>query len=211
MDAKTNKARFSFFSFIPNLLIVGAFLVFMIWRSLLQPDVGVIPPILRSIFGSSPAWFQDPFWTRFALILVNIWLSYPYFYVITAGALRSIPEEIYAAAMVDGADAWKKFRYITFPLLLRILSPLLIASFTFNFNNFNLIYIFNQGNPPMPGTIVPMGYTDILISFVFKLAFVNSNVANYGLAAAITIVLFFFVALMVIVQVRSMKIFAEAS
>ncbi len=181
----------------------------LIWRSLLQPDVGVIPPILRSIIGSSPAWFQDPFWTRFALVLVNVWLSYPYFYVITAGALRSIPEEIYAAAVVDGADAWKKFRYITFPLLLRILTPLLIASFTFNFNNFNLIYIFNQGNPPMPGTIVPMGYTDILISFVFKLAFVNSNVANYGLAAAITIILFLFVSVMVIVQVRSTKIFAE--
>jgi len=62
----------------------------------------------------------------------------------------------------------------------------------------------------MPGTIVPMGYTDILISFVFKLAFVNANVANYGLAAAITIIVFVFVALMVVVQVRSTRIFAEA-
>ena len=89
--------------------------------------------------------------------MVNVWLSYPYFYVITAGALRAIPEEIYSAALVDGANEWQKFYYITLPLLLRILTPLLIASLTFNFNNFNVIYIFNFGLPSMAGTIVPMG------------------------------------------------------
>ena len=92
-------------------------------------------------------------WTRFALILVNVWLSYPYFYVISAGAIRSIPGEIYDAAIVDGASAWSKFSRITLPLLLRILMPLLIASFTFNFNNFNVIYIFNFGIPPMPAPL----------------------------------------------------------
>jgi ABC-type sugar transport system permease subunit len=80
--------------------------------------------------------------------------------------------------------------------------PLLIASFTFNFNNFNVIYIFNYGNPPMANTIVPMGHTDILISFVYRLAFVTSNVTNYGLAAAITVMLFLLVAGLVIFQMR---------
>ena len=168
----------------------------MIWRSILHPDMGFVAPILISIFGSSPAWFQNPFWTRFALVMVNVWLSYPYFYVITAGALRAIPEEIYSAAIVDGAGPWKKFYYITLPLLLKILTPLLVASLTFNFNNFNVIYIFNYGNPPMANTAVPMGHTDILISFVYRLAFVSSNVADYGLAAAITIMLFVLIAIL---------------
>lgn len=182
----------------------------LIWRSMLNPDLGFVAPILEAIFGTSPSWFQNPFWTRFALVMVNVWLSYPYFYVITAGALRSISEEIYGAAIVDGAGPWKKFYYITLPLILRILTPLLIASFTFNFNNFNVIYIFNYGNPPMPNTIVPMGHTDILISFVYRLAFITSNVTNYGLAAAITIMLFLFVSMMVLIQVRFTNIFKEA-
>jgi ABC-type sugar transport system permease subunit len=182
----------------------------LIWRSMLNPDLGFIAPMLESIFGTSPAWFQNPFWTRFALVMVNVWLSYPYFYVISAGALQSIPNEIYSAAIVDGAGPWEKFYYITLPLLLRILSPLLIASFTFNFNNFNVIYVFNLGNPPMPNTVVPMGHTDILISFVYRLAFITSNVTNYGLAAAITIMLFLFISLMVLIQVRYTNIFQGA-
>ena len=182
----------------------------LIWRSVLSPDLGFVALMLESIFGSSPAWFQDPFWTRFALIMVNVWLSYPYFYVISAGAIRSIPTEIYDAAIVDGADAWKKLYHITLPLLLRILMPLLIASFTFNFNNFNVIYLFNFGNPPMANTIVPMGHTDILISFVYRLAFITSNVTDYGLAAAITVVLFIIVSIMVIFQIRFTKLFREA-
>ncbi|MBN2305384.1 MAG: ABC transporter permease subunit [Anaerolineae bacterium] len=182
----------------------------LIWRNMLNPDLGFVAPALESIFGSSPAWFQDAAWTRIGLIMVNVWLSYPYFYVISAGAIRSIPHEIYDAAVVDGAGHWNKFYHITLPLLLRILMPLLIASFTFNFNNFNVIYIFNFGRPPMPDTIVPMGQTDILISFVYRLAFINTNVTNYGLAAAITVMLFFLISMMVVFQVRFTNLFREA-
>jgi ABC-type sugar transport system permease subunit len=181
----------------------------LIWRSMLNPDLGFVAPLLESIFGSSPAWFQNTFWTRVAVIMVNVWLSYPYFYVISAGAIRSIPAEVYDAAVVDGANAINKFRHITLPLLLRILMPLLIASFTFNFNNFNVIYIFNYGNPPMANTIVPMGHTDILISFVYRLSFVTSNVPNYGLAAAITVMLFILVSLIVILQMRFTNMLRE--
>jgi len=181
----------------------------LIWRSMLDPDVGFVAPMLESLFGSSPAWFQDEKWTRIGVIMVNVWLSYPYFYVISAGAIRSISHEIYDAAVVDGAGPWSKFQHITLPLLLRILMPLLIASFTFNFNNFNVIYIFNFGNPPMTDTIVPMGHTDILISFIYQLAFTSSNVTNFGLAAAITIMLFVLVSMMVLGQVRFTRLFRE--
>lgn len=183
----------------------------LIWRSMLNPDLGFVAPFLKSIFGSSPAWFQNTFWTRVALILVNVWLSFPYFFVIVSGAIRSIPTEIFDAAVVDGAKAWTKFVHITLPLLLRIVAPLLIASFTFNFNNFNVIYLFNFGLPAMANTAVPMGQTDILISLIYQLAFVVSNVANYGLAAAITVVLFLFIAFMVLLQVRYTAIFEKAN
>ncbi len=182
----------------------------LIWRAILNPDLGFLSKILESMFGTGPAWFLDPFWAKVALVLINVWLSYPYFFVITAGALRAIPEEINHAATVDGASAWQGLRYITLPLLLRILSPLLIASFTFNFNNFNLVYIFNFGNPPMANTIIPIGHTDILISFVYKLAFVTSGTTDYGLAASISIVLFLFIGLLTLLQVRFTGAFKES-
>lgn len=207
------------FDDLPGRLIIRALLIIpwpipvlisvLIWRYMLHPDLGFVAPMLEALFGSSPNWFQDAFWTRVGLVLVNVWLSYPYFYVITAGALRSISEEIYSAAVVDGANAWQKFYYITLPLLLRILTPLLIASLTFNFNNFNVIYIFNFGLPSMSGTIVPMGQSDILISFVYRLAFISSNVADYGLAASISVLLFLLIGSVVLLQTRFTNTFKE--
>jgi ABC-type sugar transport system permease subunit len=140
-------------------------------------------------------------WARVAVIFINVWLSYPYFYILSSGALQAIPDPLYDAAAVDGAGIFSRFRHITFPLLLGIVSPLLIASFSFNFNNFNIIYIFNQGRPPIANTPVPAGHTDILISFIFKMAFASPQ-PDYGLASAISIVLFFFVALITWLQFR---------
>jgi ABC-type sugar transport system permease subunit len=93
--------------------------------------------------------------------------------------------------------------------LLRILTPLLIASLTFNFNNFNVIYIFNFGLPSMSGTIVPMGQSDILISFIYRLAFISSNVADYGLAASISVILFLLIGSVVLLQTRFTNTFKE--
>jgi ABC-type sugar transport system permease subunit len=177
----------------------------LIWRSMLNPDLGTIGEFFEAVFGSSPQFFLDPKWTRIALIVVNIWLSYPYFYIVTSGALRAIPEELYDAAEVDGAGPWQRFRYITSPQLLAMVMPLLIASFSFNFNNFNLVYIFNNGDPPMAGTTIPIGHTDILISFIYKLAFGTSRTAEYGLGAAISVALFVVIGSITWFQIRATK------
>ena len=93
-------------------------------------------------------------------------------------------------------------------MLLRILGPLLIASFSFNFNNFTLVWGFNAGLPAMADTIVPMGHSDLLISFIYRLGFNTANAADYGFSAAITVMLFILVSLMVFFQTintRAMK------
>ncbi len=198
---------------IRTLLIVPypipALVSILIWRNLLNPDFGVLVSFTESIFGASPRWLTDPNATRVAILLVNMWLSYPYFYIVSSGALQALPTEMLEAASVDGANPWQRFRKITFPLLLQIVSPLLVASFAFNFNNFNLIYIFNEGNPPIAGAPIPAGHTDILISFVYKLAF-NSAQSDYGLAATISIVLFVFVALITWLQFRYTRILEDS-
>jgi ABC-type sugar transport system permease subunit len=131
--------------------------------------------------------------------------------LICSGALQSIPDEIYAAAQVDGANAWQKFARITFPLLLVAVGPLLVASFSFNFNNFNLIYLFNTGGPPMAGTPTPAGHTDILISYVYNLAFSGARGINYGFASAITIIIFFIVGTITLFQFRYTRMWEEVS
>jgi ABC-type sugar transport system permease subunit len=190
---------------------VPALITILIWRGMLNPDLGVISHILKGLFGWSPPWFTDEWWAKIAILLVNLWLSYPYFMLICSGALQSISPDLYEAAKVDGASPWQQFRRITLPLLLVGVGPLLVASFTFNFNNFNLIYLFNAGGPPMAGTPTPAGHTDLLISYVYNLAFSGSRGINYGFASAITIIIFFIVGAITLFQFRYTRMWEEVS
>jgi ABC-type sugar transport system permease subunit len=200
---------------IQTLLIIPytmpALLTILVWRGMLNPELGVITKALESIFGWAPPWFTDQWWAKVAILLINLWLSYPYFFLICSGALQSIPNDYYDAAQVDGANFWHQFWKITLPLLLVAVGPLLIASFVFNFNNFNLIYIFNLGGPPIPGTPTPAGYTDILISYVYNLAFTANRGVDYGFAAAITIIIFFIVGAITLFQFRYTRMWEEVS
>jgi ABC-type sugar transport system permease subunit len=210
-----NDPRFPFKKVIRSLLIipytVPALITILIWRGMLNPELGVFDRILEGLFGWAPPWFTNQWWAKIAILIVNLWLSYPYFMLICSGALQSISEDYYDAAQVDGANAWQKFRQITLPLLLVAVGPLLVASFTFNFNNFNLIYLFNAGGPPIPGTPTPAGHTDILISYVYNLAFTATRGVNYGFASAITIVIFFIVGAITLFQFRYTRMWEEVS
>jgi len=210
-----NDPRFPFKKLIRSLLIipytVPALITILVWRGMLNAQLGVIDRMLESLFGWAPPWFTDQWWAKMAILIVNLWLSYPYFMLICSGALQSIPEDIYAAAQVDGASSFQQFWRITLPLLLVAVGPLLIASFTFNFNNFNLIYLFNAGGPPIAGTPTPAGHTDILISYVYNLAFTASRGVNYGFASAITIVIFFIVGAITLFQFRWTRMWEEVS
>ncbi len=210
-----NDPNFPLKKLIRSLLIipytVPALITILIWRGMLNPELGVIDRMLEGLFGWAPPWFTDGWWAKIAILIVNLWLSYPYFMLICSGALQSIPSETLEAATVDGANPWQKFWKITLPLLLVAVGPLLIASFTFNFNNFNLIYLFNAGGPPMANTPTPAGHTDILISYVYNLAFSGSRGVDYGFASAISIVIFFIVGAITLFQFRYTRMLEEVS
>ena len=126
-------------------------------------------------------------------ILVSVWLTVPYFFLVSMGALQSIPAELIEAARVDGGGPWQRFRRVTLPLLLVATAPLLIASFAFNFNNFNVIFLLTGGGPAQGGSNVA-GATDILISYTYKLAIATGKGNDYGLATAVSIIIFLIVA-----------------
>jgi arabinogalactan oligomer / maltooligosaccharide transport system permease protein len=179
----------------------------LIWRGMLNENVGVISTTIQKLFnGNSPDWSTNPFWAKFAILLVNLWLSYPYFMLICSGALQSISTSIYEAAEVDGANAWQKFWSLTLPLLLVAVGPLLIASFTFNFNNFLLIEALFKGGPPMVGTAAPpVGHTDNLISYTYRFAFSAGGRQDFGFASAIAIIIFLIVGGLTLFQFRFTK------
>lgn len=173
---------------------IPAFLSILVWRGLFNASFGTVNELLEPIYnllGMDPIrWLSDPTSAKITILIVNLWLGFPYMFLLATGALQSIPDDILEAARTDGASGRRVFRSITFPLLMVAMAPLLIGSFAFNFNNFNLIYLLTNGGPPVLGAEVPVGHTDILISFTFNLASASGRGNQFGLAAAVTMVIF---------------------
>ena len=166
-----------------------AFFAVLIWGGLLNDDFGII----NNVFHLDIPWLFDASWAKVSVIAVAVWLTVPYFLLVSLGALQSIPAELVEAAKVDGGGAWQIFRRVTLPLLLAVVSPLLIASFALNFNNFVIIYLLTAGGPPADDQSIAGG-TDILITYTYKLAFEAGKGNDFGLACTISIFIFTIVA-----------------
>jgi len=174
----------------------------LIWAGMFDSDFGAVNSILHTHIH----WLQNPSLARGIVLLVNLWLGFPYFYLICSGSLQAIPSELLEAAAIDGANPRQVFRKITLPLLLQILSPLLIASFAFNFNNFNLIYLLTGGGPTQTLNGEIAGATDILISYTYKIAFGSASFQDFGLASAISVIIFLLVASLSLYGLRRSKV-----
>jgi arabinogalactan oligomer / maltooligosaccharide transport system permease protein len=167
-----------------------AFLSALLWRGMLNanPDYGVINDVF--FFGARIEWLNDPWLAKLSIIGVNLWLSFPYWFLVCTGALQSLPTDVLESARIDGAGRWRTWRSITTPLLLISTAPLIIASFAFNFNNFVIIYMLTGGGPRFTDTSAVLGHTDILITMIYQISGVAGGRADYGLAAALSIVVF---------------------
>lgn len=175
------------------------------WSGLLNTDFGQINALLTSIHLAKVPWLDNPGWARFAIIMVNTWFGYPFMMTVCLGALQSISPEVGEAAQIDGANSWTRFIKITLPLLRSATLPLTLGTFAFNLNNFGIVYLVTGGGPTTSITGVNGG-TDILITYVYKLATV---VQRFGLAAAFAVFIFFFVAGMSLINYRLTGAFAE--
>lgn len=180
-----------------------SFLSALVWLGLYNTEFGFFNEVL---FGSADIpWLTDPVLAKVSVLIVNVWLGFPYMFLVCMGALQSIPEELTEAATVDGARGWQVFRLIKFPLLLVSTAPLLISSFAFNFNNFNIIYMLTRGGPRIPGVDENVGHTDLLITLVYKTAFESGTGRDYGLASALAILIFIIVATVSAIAFRQTK------
>ncbi|PXY00283.1 maltose ABC transporter permease MalF [Halomonas sp. LBP4] len=171
---------------------VPAFISILIFKGMFNQNHGEINLILENLFGISPSWFTDPALARSMLLIVNTWLGYPYMLLLCMGLIQSIPRDLYEASAVDGGGPLTNLFRITLPLILKPLTPLLIAAFAFNFNNFVLIALLTGGSPDILGASTPAGTTDLLVSYTYRIAFQDAG-QNFGLAAAIATLIFLLV------------------
>lgn len=157
-------------------------------------------------FGEGLPWITHANWAKVSVLLVNLWLSYPWFMSLTLGALQSIPGELYEAVEIDGGGGWQKFRFVTTPWLWSTSLPILISSIAFQFNNFQLAFLITGGGPTRMGAAIAVGHTDLLVSLSYKL---TVQVQRYGLASAMSIILFVIVATISYINIRTSGSFRE--
>ncbi|MBL8329382.1 MAG: maltose ABC transporter permease MalF [Rubrivivax sp.] len=188
---------------------VPGFISILVFKGLFNQNFGEINAILHALFGVRPAWFADPLLAKAMLLIVNTWLGFPYFMILCAGLIKAIPSDLYEASALAGAKPLDNFLRITAPLILKPLTPLLISAYAFNFNNFVLIALLTDGRPDFLNTKLPAGTTDILVSYTYRIAFTDSG-QNFGLAAAISTLIFILVALMALLQLKMTKQGAKA-
>ena len=153
-----------------------------------------------------PFW-EDIWWSRITVILVNIWVGIPYLMLITTGILMNIPADLYESAKIDGASPWKMYIKITLPYMLFVTGPYLLSSFIGNMNNFNVIYLLNGGAPQLgTGDLDGVaGHTDLLITWLYKL---TVDQKNYKMASVIGIMVFLlsaFISVIIYNIIPSMK------
>ncbi len=159
---------------------------------------GLVNGALKSlgIIKQSIDFWGTPWIARVMVIVINIWIGIPYLMLIATGILMNIPADLYESSRIDGASGWKQFTKITLPYMLFITGPYLLTSFTGNMNNFNVIYLLTGGGPTnaaRSGASGSVGYTDLLITWLFKIT--TGSDTKYYLASVVGILVFIVVAL----------------
>lgn len=164
---------------------VPAFITIMFFSIMFSPN-GPLTALLQQLTGQVINIKESPWGTRIVLILLQGWLGSSYVFLLCTGILQSIPKDLYEAANIDGATGFQQTRHITIPILLFQTAPLMIGQYTFNFNNFSIIYLFNGGGPFEPSKYGNLaGSSDLLISYIYKLTIQKQF---QGIGAAITMI-----------------------
>lgn len=206
-----NQDRIKFKGFFRTVYLlpwaVPAFITIMFFSQMFARN-GPIPNLVNDLFGITLDVKNNPTQTRIVLMLLQGWLGSAYVFLLSTGILQGIPNDLYEAAEIDGATGFKKTLRITIPLVVYQTAPLLIGQYTFNFNNFSIIHLFNGGGPFLPSVYGNVaGSTDLLISYIYKLTINNRY---QGMGAAVTMIISLALMVFTFLSFRNMKAFKES-
>lgn len=160
---------------------VPQYITALTWRGMFNQEYGPINIFLQDYLKLSPIqWLTDPWLTFSACILTNVWLGFPFMMIVALGGLQSISPDLYESAKIDGANAWNRFKHITWPMLKPVMMPAALLGLIWTFNTLNVIWLVSNSGEPAD-------QTHILVSYVYKAAF---NLYRYGYAAALSMIIF---------------------
>jgi arabinogalactan oligomer/maltooligosaccharide transport system permease protein len=179
---------------------VPTFITALIWQFFFR-DAGTINLIFQSLNIQDPKspihWLSNPLLAFFAIVLVNVWMSYPFFMTIILGALQSIPADMYEAAEVDGATWWVSVTRITIPMLRPAVLPAVVLSCISTFQMFNTVFLITGGGP-VSGVGKP-GATDLVMTYAYSQTF---RLGNYGYIGAFAVVIFVILLIVTLLSLR---------
>jgi multiple sugar transport system permease protein len=161
------------------------------WRLLFEPSFGAFNWILEHLGMHRVFWLGETDWARFSVVLVTVWFGAPFFLVMYLAALKSVPEELYEAASIDGATWWQRMRYVTFPMMRNIIAITLIFSLIGSFAGFTIVAVLTNGGP--------LGTTQVLGTYAFL---VGIMAGNFPMGAAISLFMVPVLAAAVVVVLR---------
>jgi multiple sugar transport system permease protein len=138
------------------------------WLWLFDPSYSAFNYTL-SLFGIGPVpWLGDALWARFSVILVNVWYGAPFFMIMYLAALKSVPEQLYEAAAIDGANWWQRMWYVTLPMMRNIIAITTLFSLIVTFANFDIVRILTSGGP--------LDHTHLFATWAFKLGIESGDI-----------------------------------
>ncbi|GAA0456272.1 sugar ABC transporter permease [Streptomyces olivaceiscleroticus] len=175
---------------------IPAFISVFTWRLLYNEKHGLLNKLLQGGGIDAIPWLNDPTWAKLSVIAVNVWLGVPFMLVALLGGLQSIPGELYEAAEMDGATAWQRFRHITVPSLRSVSSTVILLSTIWTFNMFPVIFLLTRGGPG--------DATEILVTYAYRLSFVDSP-RNFSSSAAWGVLILLLLSAVAVVYRRSLR------
>lgn len=174
----------------------------LMWRTTLYDyNFGAFNQILRTMGAQPVSWLSDPTNAFISVVLFNVWAGIPFMMMVASGALQAVPDELYEVAVVDGANGLQRHLYVTLPLIRPAMIPATILGIIWTFNNFLAIFLITGGGPA--------GRTDILLTYIYRVAFLG-NQFLYSAASAVAVIVFFILIGFVLLNVRITNALKEA-
>ncbi|MCQ2612079.1 MAG: sugar ABC transporter permease [Treponemataceae bacterium] len=200
----------AFFRFIFILpYAVPSVVSMLVWKNLLNGTFGTINRTLMAmgLITDPIPWLGSSTLAQFTCILINLWAGFGYFMLLAIGTMTAIPQDMYEAARIDGANRFQILRRITLPLVLYQTMPLIIMSFAHNINNFGAIFFLTGGNPTVADSTTTLaGGTDLLVTWIYKLTI---TLMKYNYASVIAVLIFIVLAPFAIFNFRQTKAYKE--
>tara|TARA_Y100001960_G_scaffold194558_1_gene203669 strand:- start:824 stop:1711 length:888 start_codon:yes stop_codon:yes gene_type:complete len=164
------------------------------WWWLFEPTYSALNWLLEKLSVEAIPWLSETFWARFSIILVNIWVGAPFFLIMYLAALKSIPEDLYEAASIDGANYWQKLFFITLPMMKNIISITILFSIIVTFANFDIVRVLTRGGP--------IDTTHLFATYAFRVGIESGDIP---LGAAVSLFMFPVLAILSFIILRNVR------